>query len=189
MNGEKLKQTERNYLSRSIRPKLIAANIICQERLLEKINRDNREDDSIIEYNLSSYGYDMVSVHKQKAKKIPIEELIARILIKHPKARFIEAIPIIMIKNNIDKYKLLEIATRYGIKNKIGYLLESASIIKPLHKDLLEYLRKNKDEEISYLVEGDYDFLLKTSPKRIKSWNLLGRFFDEDFKKLAGVYL
>jgi len=38
------------------------------------------------------------------------------------------------------------------------------------------------------LVEGDYDFLMKTSPERIKKWMLLGRFFDEDFIENARLY-
>jgi len=191
MEGKKLKQTERNYLYRSIRPKLIAANILSRENILKEINKNNKENESIIEYNLNIYGYEMILLKKKKAKKMPVEELIARILIKHPKARFIEAIPILMIKNPINKFKLLETAVKYGIKNKIGYLLETAFIIKPMPylKDILSHLGKNKENEISFLQEGDYDFLAGTSPKRIKKWNLLGRFFDEDFKKNADAYL
>jgi len=191
MEGKTLKQTERNYLYRSIRPKLIAANILSQEQILKQINRGNKEDNSIIEYNLALYGYGMLLLRKKKAKKIPIEELIAKILIRRPKARFIEAIPVIIIKNKIDKFKLLELAAKCGIKNKIGYLIETALIIRemPYLRDLLSYLEKNKDMEISFLQEGDYEFLEKTSPKRIKKWNLLGRFFDEDFKKNAEAYL
>ncbi|MFH1585884.1 MAG: hypothetical protein ABIB79_03895, partial [archaeon] len=118
-------------------------------------------------------------------------ELIAKILIKHPEPRFIEGIPLLFLKNRINKFKLLEAATRYGIKNKIGYLLETAFLIKkiPYLKELLLYLKENKDREISYLAEGDEDFLKKTSPLRVKKWNLLGRFFDDDFRKIAKVYL
>lgn len=191
IQGKALRQTERNYLYRSIRPKLIAANILSEENILKEINKDNKEDKSIIEYNLALYGYKMLLLKKRKTKKLPIEELIARILIKHPKARFIEAIPILMIKNPINKFKLLELAAKYGIRNKIGYLLETALIIRqmPYLKDLLSYLKKSKDSEMSFLQEGDLNFLAKTSPKRIKKWNLLGRFFDEDFKKNAEAYL
>ena len=133
----------------------------------------------------------MFSIRKKKTRKIPIEELIINILIKHPQARFIEAIPIILIKNKIDKFRLLELASNYGIKNKIGYLLETALMIKPKPhlKDLLDYLKKNKEQEQSFLVEGDLDFLIKASPKRIRNWNLLGRFFDEDFRRNAEAYL
>ena len=58
---------------------------------------------------------------------------------------------------------------------------------------LLDYLKKTKEKERRYLgeepAEGCKDFLIAKSPRRIKSWNLLGRFFDQDFKKLAKVYL
>lgn len=188
---EKLKQTEKNYLYRSIRPKLIAANILAQEGILKEINKNIRKDTSIIEYNLDNYGYEIFSLKKKKKKKIKIENLITEILIKYPYPRFIEAIPIIMIKNKINKFKILELATIHGIKNKIGYLLETAFLIKRLDyiEDLLLYLKENKDKKVSLLYDGDYDFLFETSPQRIKKWNLLGRFFDEDFKNIAEVYL
>ena len=190
MQGQKLKQTERNYLYRSIRPKLIAANILSSENILKEINKNNKEDDSTIEFNLSNYGYEMVSLKKKKGKIIPIEELIIKIILK-PKARFIEAIPILIIKNKINKLKLLELSSINGVKNKIGYLLETAMMIKEIDylKDIIFYLESNKDEENSFLVQGDYGFLLRESPKRIRKWHLLGRFFDEDFIKNAEVYL
>lgn len=189
LEGKKLKQTEKNYLYRSIRPKLIAASLISGLEILKDINKDKREDSSTIEYNLALYGYPMFWLKRKKSKKISIEELIAKILVKQ-NARYIEAIPIIIIKNKIDKFKLLEIASKHGLRNKIGYLMEIAMMLKPLPylKDLLSFLEKNKDSEESFLVEGDYEFLSKTSPERIKKWNLLGRFFDQDFINNASVY-
>jgi len=190
MEGKKLKQTERNYLYRSIRPKLIAANILTAENILKEINKSKKEDDSVIEHNLSHYGYELILLKKKKGKIIPIEELIIKIIMK-PKARFIEAIPILIIKNRINKLKLLELTSIYGVKNKIGYLLETAMMIKEIGylKELTSYLEENKDKEESFLIEGDYEFLSKESPKRVRKWNLLGRFFDEDFIRNAKVYL
>ena len=71
------------------------------------------------------------------------------------------------------------------------YIVETAMIIKPVNylKELLSYLDSNKDEEISFLIEGDYEFLLRESPARVRKWKLLGRFFDEDFIRIAKVYL
>ena len=191
LEGKKLKQTEKNYLYRSIRPKLIAASLLEESGILKEINKSKKDDVDMIEYNLALYGYLMFWLKKIKSEKIGIEELIAKILVKHPNARYIEAIPIIIIKNKVDKFKILEIAIRHGLKNKIGYLIETAMMLKPLAylNDILSYLEKNKDEEELFLVEGDYDFLSRTSPKRVKKWNLLGRFFDEDFIKNARMYL
>ncbi len=191
MEGKKLKQVERNYLYRSIRPKLIAASILHQGNILQDINKRVREDASLIEYNLSEYGYSIISLKKRKSRKIPLEELIVKILIKYPHARFIEAIPFLLIKNKINKFRLLELASKYDIKNKIGYLLETAFMLKPMPylKDILLYFKGNIDPEISILYGEDYDFLARTSPLRIRKWNLLGRFFDEDFLKLKEAYL
>ena len=192
MNGKKLKQTERNYLYRSIRPKLIAAELLASGGILKVINRNNAEDISLIEYNLALYGYPLLAPKKSKrVKKIDLEQLIAEILVKHNHARYIEALPIVMIKNKIDPFKLLEIAALYGIKNKIGYLLETAMLLRlmPYLETILGYLEQTKENENSFLVDGNYEFLKQTSPARIKKWHLLGRFFDEDFQRLAKVYL
>jgi len=191
IEGKPLKQTERNYLSRSIRPKLRAAALVTQENILSEVNAKEKKDPWLIEYNLTQYHYSLITLKKTRAKKLTIEELIIEILTNYPFARFIEAIPFLFLKNNIESWKLLELAASAKIKNKIGYLLETAFLIKPIPylQPLLTYLKKNKDEKISLLVDGDYEFLLKTSPERIKKWKLLGRFFDEDFKKLAKVYV
>lgn len=194
IEGRKLKQTEKNYLYRSIRPKLIAADLVSQSGILKEINRNKKEDTSLIDYNLSSYGYDFVipkDLGSRKIKKIPIEELISEILTKHSNARYIEAIPIIIIKNKINIFKIFEAASKYGFKNKLGYLIETAMILKkmPYLENLLKYLDKNKDDEIDFLAEGEYEFLAKTSPKRVRKWNLLGRFFDDDFTAKSRTFL
>lgn len=200
IKGQKLKQTERNYLSRSIKPKLIEAKLLTDANLLIKIQKPDKSLDKKIIYNLSNYKFEMILPKRlTKQEKIPLEELIAAIITKRPKPRFIEAIPILLIKNDIDKFKLVEISCKYGIVNQLGYLIEIAMIIskklniKKDFNDLLRYMKNNKKKEIKQLEEetdNKYkDFLMKTSPKRIKKWNLLGRFFDDDFIKLAGAYL
>ncbi len=191
INGRKLKQTEKNYLSRSIRKKVITAYRLANTTLLQDLQK-RTENDTYIEYNLNKYGYKTFILQKITAKKCSIEELIIDILIKFPKARYIEAIPIILLKNQFNPWKLLDLASQYGCKNKIGYLLETADIlhkIKGENKKLLIYLEQNKEEGETFLIDGDKLFLEKTSPLRVRKWNLLGRFFDEDFKKLAEVYL
>lgn len=200
MKGRKLKQTERNYLSRSIRPKLIAAKMLTEEKILEKIQKPDKSLERKIIYNLNKYGYKMIALGKAKKEKtFPIEELIAIIITRCPSARFIEAIPILLLKNKIDKFKLVEIAIINNIANQLGYLIETAIIIGRRFKikkdlnDLLDYLKANKEKEIAFLGEerdnAYKELLLDTSPKRIKKWNLLGRFFDEDFIKNAEAYL
>ena len=56
---------------------------------------------------------------------------------------------------------MTEMASKYGIINKIGYLIETAMMIRtlPYLEDLLSYLEENKNEAISFLAEGDYGFL------------------------------
>ena len=205
IKGQKLKQVERNYLYRSIRPKLIASAILCEQRILEKINKPKKKiTRDIILWNLAKYGYELITPKRiNKIKKITIEELIANILIQYPEARLIESIPILIIKNSINQYVLLEAAIKYDLRNKIGYLLETAFIITERLKikntffylnDLLQYLKNTKTKESAFLGIGADDkeyieFLQKNSPKRIKEWNLLGRFFDNDFIENAKIYL
>ncbi len=200
LEGKKLKQTERNYLSRSIRPKLLAAKIVTEKNIFEKIKSLNVSSDKKLIFNLSRYGYDILTLKKiKKQEHLILEDLIALIIIKNPKPRFIEAIPILLLKNKIDKFKLAELGFKYNICSQLGYLLEITlflgnifNIKKDLY-DLLEYFKKNKEKNIKNLAgkkDDDYDaFLIDTSPKRIKNWNLLGRFYDEDFIKIAEASL
>lgn len=204
IKGKKLKQTERNYLSRSIRPKLIGAAILSEERILEKISRPKKAiNRNQILFNLNYYGYELITPYKiPKQEILAIGELITKILIQLPEARFIEGIPILLIKNRIDPYRLLELAVRYDFKNKIGYLLETSFMIAKRFKlskkisylkRLLSYLKATKDKDITSLgeyIEEEYrEFLKETSPKRIKEWNLLDRYFDKDFIENAKIYL
>jgi len=197
LKGKTLKQTERNYLSRSIRPKLLAAKILTDAKILDRIQRPNKKNyDRMISYNLAKYGYELVQTKENKKQQIiSLTELIALILTKRSSIRYIEAIPILLIKNEIDPFELLEVASKYDIKNKIGYLLETADMIakeKKQFRDLIKYLKRHKTEKILTLGEEkdeEYmEFIEKTTPKRLKKWNLLGRFFDDDFFRLAEVY-
>lgn len=203
INGRKLKQVERNYLSRSIRPKLIGSALLAQQGILQKIQKPNKIKKDFIIFNLSLYGYNLISLHPiPEDKKIPLEYLIGIIISQFPEARFIESIPILLIKNKVDPYLLLEISIKKGIKNQIGYLLDTSFIIAEHCKlfkkisylrSLLGYYKENKNKEVQILVYGDdleYEkFLEKTSPRRIKEWNLLGRYFDKDFIAIGERYL
>ena len=191
MQGRKLKQTEKNYLYRSIRPKLMAAAQVTDAGVLHEINKGKREDTAAIEYNLSLYGYRMITNKGKKSKRLGIEELMIKILAEKPHARYIEAIPILLIKSKVDPLKLLELASNRGVKNKLGYMIETAMLVRnlPHLAAVLRYLEKSKDKGIMMLSDGKRDFLMETSPARVKRWNLLGRFFDDDFKRNAEAYL
>jgi hypothetical protein len=197
IRGKKLRQVERNYLSKSIRPKLRMINLISELNILGKISRPKEKiTRPEIIYNLSRFGYDLIIVKRIKLqRKISLEELTINILIDDPKPRFIEAIPIILLKNKVNEFKLLELAAKYHLKNEIGYLIETALMIKEKKelRGLLYYLKRTKEKEKRVLGEEMSEewkqFLVRKSPKRIRSWNLLGRFFDQDFKKLARSYI
>ena len=200
--GKPLTQTERNYLSASIRPKLRAIQALAPLHLLPDINRRkehfSRQD---IIFNLGEYGYELIAISSLgKKKKISLEELIMQVLRNFPESRFIEAIPILLLKNPIDPFKLLELATLWHLKNQLGFLLETALSLQKRSdvrsnklSDLLYYLQKTKEPERHLLGEDfgkEYrEFLARASSPRMQVWHLLGRFFDEDFKTGARVYL
>ena len=191
MKGQTLTRMERNYLSRSIRPKLRAAKILTENKLLEQIQMKNISGTDQVEYNLNKYGYPLFTSKKKRTLLMSIEDLITMILTKYRSPRYIEAIPFLFLKNKIDAWKMLALASQFQIKNEIGYLLETAFLIKPIPqlRKLLSFLKKNKEKHLTFLAEGDYEFLMKTTPERVREWNLLGRFFDTDFYQKAKVIL
>tara|TARA_Y100000310_G_C20681161_1_gene816027 strand:+ start:2726 stop:3379 length:654 start_codon:yes stop_codon:yes gene_type:complete len=191
LQGKHLKQRERNYLYRSIKPKLLAARMLSQSEIYSHLKSRNRKDDSIITTNLKLYGYPLLGLESKRTKKLPLEELIILIITKYPQARYIESIPILLLKNKIDGMRLLDLASEHGIKNQIGYLLDIVCMLgsNTSIRTLRDYFAHHKDHQVTFLVQGDEDFLRATSPNRIKKWNLLGRFFDEDFRRLKEIYV
>lgn len=202
IKGERLRQTERNYLSRSIRPKLRSIKTISELGLIKPVSFRKKEDYGIIIFNLSNYGYELIAPYKIKKQPIlELEELIVKILIQFPEPRFIEAIPIIIIKNKIDPYNLFYFAKQYDLINEIGYLLDISFMIAKKLKIKIDYLKdllhkleqgRQKDQKILGIGATDEEylsFLKKTSPETIKKWNLLGRYFDKDFIELGSLYL
>lgn len=189
--GQKLKQTEKNYLSRSVRPKLRAISALAQTNLLQDIAVAKRTSETQVSFHLAAYGYPLLTFKKKIFKKMPLEDLIIEILTCYPRARYIEAIPFLLLKNHFDAWRLLELAVEKQCKNKVGYLVETAYMLGKRDretKELLQYLKETKIKKEEFLVYGDRDFLQKTSPARVKQWHLLGRFFDRDFQKMLELY-
>ena len=149
----------------------------------EKIGRDD------ILFNLSHYGYDLITRKKMKPRKIiPLNDLIIDILLRFPEARFIEAIPLLIIKNKIDQFELYRKAYDYSLINEMGFLLEISIRLskKPVLKGLLDELKRQKQDKIRYFTTiKDRDFLEKNTPAIMRKWNLRGLFSIDDFRKEA----
>lgn len=171
---------------------------IKDDRKIEAITRNEAElkaiDRNAILYNLSHYGYDLILLRKTgKHQILPIEELIIQILIRFPEARFIEAIPALILKNRIDKFELYRQTYDYGLTNKIGFLLEIALLIakrKGINlaylDDLLRQLKLKKQEATQYFsMLQDRKFLEKNTPEEMKKWNLIGLFSIKDIQEAA----
>ena len=199
IQGRRLTQVERNYLSHSIKPKLLAARILTSMDLLGKIGRQQKDVEKTIAYNLSRLGYSLLLEKEMIGNKLSIENLIVSILTQCPKARFIEAIPFLLLKNKADPFILAGLCTQNGIGNKMGYLLEVTRLIAlkrgrelPL-QEFYHHLEKEKTHEEDYLGERRdelyHQFLIKTTPPRLRKWNLLGRFYDDDFFHLSEALL
>lgn len=172
--------------------------IIDGNKKIGRVHKDipglKHTDTGMIIYNLSYYGYDLIAIKKVKISTIiPIEDLIIEILINHSEARFIEAIPTLMIKNKIDKFELYRKTCDYRLINKIGFLLDVTFIIaKKLKrnitylKELLNKLKGKKEKKIEYFSTiNDKKFLDKKTPVMMRMWNLRGRFLTKDFYKEA----
>ncbi len=140
--------------------------------------------------SLSHYGYDLITKEKVRASIIPLPDLIIEILLRFPEARLIEAIPLILTKNSIDKFELYRKAYKNNLINEIGFLLDIAmKLSKKLDlKELLEELKKQKQKNIRYLTSiKDREFLEKRTPAIMRKWNLRGLFSIDDFRKEAYI--
>jgi len=172
--------------------------ITDKDKKISLIERPKQEDTQSITrediiFTLSHYGYELISYKPiHKAKLISIEDLMMAILIKFPEARFIEAIPILLINKRIDSFELYRKTYDFGLINKMGYLLEIALIIAKKFKRDISYLKllllafeQKKNEHVQFFsMLQNRKFLERTTPELMKKWNLRGRFMLEDFVKV-----
>jgi hypothetical protein len=154
----------------------------------EPLHDANRES---ILASLSQYGYDLVrSGIRRTGSIIPLEDLVIEILIRFPEARFIEAIPLLLVKNRLNTFELYRKAYQTGLINQLGFLTEVAISLarkldreKPALQSLLDHLRAAMCKRTSAL--GRTDLQAKHTPRGMKRWRLKGHFVLEDFAKEA----
>lgn len=158
---------------------------------LEKIPEPPKITDGCIQFNLSRFGYSSFSQGRteKEAEKISIETLIAAILLKRD-IRLVEAVPILVAKNKINQRSLLFLSKKYGLVNKVGFLL---SITEALLKDaarkleideiLVHYTRLKSDEEERFIPDSK-----RGSWELAKDWKIITNLSMADFKEKARLY-
>ncbi len=87
-------------------------------------------------YNLGRFGYTEFGNEVRHGERIGIEFLITSILLKEKNIRHVEAIPIILAKNEekINYEVLVFLSSKYGTIEKLFGILEAINAIKPMKK-------------------------------------------------------
>ena len=125
-----------------------------------------------------SRGYELTGVNGYPVSINTEETIIAALLRdKEPKARLLEGIPVLLLKNEVDYRFLRGLIDKYVLYNEFGYFGEfTLRYIEDKElKELTEYCKINmKPEEVS--LSAFYDFFKRfpTDFKNQGRWNLIG---------------
>lgn len=156
-----------------------------------KIQEPPKITDGCIQFNLPRFCYSsfLQGRTEKEAEKISIETLIAAILLKQD-IRLIEAVPILMAKNKINQRSLLFLSKKYGLVNKVGFLLGiTGALLKDdarkseIEKSLVHYRRLKSDEEESFIPDPK-----RGSWELAKDWKIITNLSMADFKEKARLY-
>ena len=130
---------------------------------------------------LSSFagrGYELTGVNGYPVSINTEETIIAALLRdKEPKARLLEGIPVLLIKNEVDYKFLRKLIDQYRLHNEFGYFGEFT--LKYVENEdlsnLVEYCKNNmKPEEVSLSTFYDFFKRFPTDFKNQGRWNLIG---------------
>jgi hypothetical protein len=105
--------------------------------------------DSDITYNLNRFGYKEFGLQTATGKKFCIEYIITSILLQED-ARLLEAIPIILTKNNFKSNLLAFLSQKYETSGKLLGLLKTLRAIKPMREtaEAIDFLETFSAKEI-----------------------------------------
>ena len=102
-----------------------------QIRFSEKETNPAKISEIDLVCNLARFGYKEMGSELREGEKICIEYIVASILMEGT-VRRLDAIPVILAKNNVDYSLLVFLAQKYSLLNKLSGILEAMYKIKPL---------------------------------------------------------
>jgi hypothetical protein len=158
-----------------------------------------------ITYNLGKYGIKFIGTRLPKnPQTLHIEELIIEVLSHKQNPRFVEVLPALMYKNNVDYQRLAALAIKQNLANEAGYVLNATRDISGKFGNnsndsnlvkAIAQLEKNIDASPHPLAKHNFDdaapyFELcrerQTADQR--KWNVFGLIFYSDFLNQARAY-
>ncbi len=143
-------------------------------RAEEETNPAKISEQNIV-YNLARLGYKEIGTKITKGKPISIEYIITSILLKDKSIRRIEAIPIILGKNEHVNYNLLVfLATKFHVLKRLYEILKILDAIKPA-EELTRALEELKHTTIRKVKtsQKEIDLSLKDVEKKMRLYDVI----------------
>ncbi len=118
-------------------------------KLLERETNSAKIPEKDIVFNLARFGYKQIGLEIREGEKICIEYIIASILMKED-ARRIDAIPILLAKNNANYSLLISLSQKYRLSARLLGLLKALNKINSTRetKSAIEILEALSTKEI-----------------------------------------
>ena len=193
LQRQKLTQTEKNYLSKAIKAKLIAAAQIKHINIFRQQRRKKGIQAAIVASYLKS-GIGLFGYHR-KTRAMPPVAAVKAVLenIDQLDARIADLLPVYIFKNQ-DKINLFEIysyAVENSLTNLTGYLFEIVQKHQ-FSRELKEFLSCLEKQKENMPVLRDQRYLqIAGSIKQdflSRKWNIITLNTLEDYKRYFAEY-
>mgnify|MGYP001571230789 FL=1 len=196
LGNEELSQTERNYLSNSIKSKLRAVSGIKHLNFYQIYFKERKK--KLLNSILASYkksGIDLFGYKGIKGKAIAPTEVVKSVLNNYQwlDARVIDLLPVYILKNEnrINFFEIYDFAVENSLVNFTGYVFDIAQ--KHLHdagfrkflatlehkKDKLYIARDERYLKIAEFIESD---------AISRKWNIITLNSEKDYEKYFELY-
>mgnify|MGYP001560737334 CR=1 FL=1 len=196
LENKKLSQTERNYLSNSIKSKLKAILEIKHLNFFQIYFRKNKKKilNSVV-YSYLKSGINLFGYENIKGKAISATEAVKSVLNNYQEldARIVDLLPVYVLKNKgkINLFEIYDFAVENSLVNFTGYvfgIVQKHSYCKEF-KNFLAALENRKDG--FYIARDErylkiIDFIEQDDISR--KWNIITLNKEKDYGKYFELY-
>ncbi len=196
LEKKQLSQTERNYLSNSIKSKLRAVSGLKHLNFLQIYFKESKK--KLLSHIIASYkksDINLFGYENIKAKAISAAEVVKSVLNNYQEfdARIVDLLPVYILKNK-DKINLFEVydfAVENGSVNLTGYVFEIVQkhSYSKKFKNFLAALENRKDR--LYIARDERYLKIIDSIEQgdvSRKWNIITLNKEKDYEKYFELY-
>jgi len=156
------------------------------------------EDEDNLAAHLKELGAPLTGPAR-KSRSFSPEAVVLGVLRAVPSSRMVECLPGLLVRQDMDYEKLLRLAKKRGLVNRLGFIVDTAVTLAEEHRDRIKVSRlhglskrlwraRHKEAEEFLMSETPEDtefrnWLKKKTPRAGKKWGVYGAYSVERFRE------